>query len=292
MVAKLLDGKKAAQGCLGKFRAALDAIKAGTGRVPKLCVVLVGDDPASLLYDRKKMEAAAAIGMDSELFHLPAGTTETELLALIAKLNGDKSASGILVQLPLPAHISELGVLSAIDPAKDVDGFHPLNQGRLALGDETGLVPCTPLGIVRLLEEYGVALDGAHAVVISDSNIVGRPLWALLLNRGATVTTCHIRTGDLGGITRTADILVSAAGQQDIVGARDIRPGAVVVDVAMIRDSKTGRLRGDIDQEEVAKVARLMTPVPGGVGPMTVAMLIGNTIRAFCMQDGIADVEV
>jgi methylenetetrahydrofolate dehydrogenase (NADP+)/methenyltetrahydrofolate cyclohydrolase len=292
MTAKLLDGKKLAGEYLEKFKAQVAALKKRTGRAPKLCVVLVGDDPASLLYDKKKMEAAREVGMDSELFRLGADTEEKELLALIEKLNRDESASAILVQLPLPEHIGELKVLSAVDPAKDVDGFHPLNQGRLAIGDETGLVPCTPLGIIRLLEKYDVEIDGARAAVISDSNIVGRPLWAMLLNRGATVATCHIGTKRLGEITRAADIIVSAAGKEDLIRASDVKPGAVVVDVAMIRDSKTGRLRGDADQGGVAQIARLMTPVPGGVGPMTVAMLIGNTIRAFCLQNGIADDEV
>jgi methylenetetrahydrofolate dehydrogenase (NADP+)/methenyltetrahydrofolate cyclohydrolase len=289
MVAKLLDGKKTAREYLDKFKKRIAALQKRTGRTPRLCVILVGDDPASLIYDRAKVRRAAEIGMESELVRLPETASEEELLALIEKLDGDESVNGILVQLPLPARIDRKKILAAIDPAKDVDGFHPMNKGLLATGDETGMVPCTPLGILRLLERYGIGIEGARAVVVGRSDIVGRPLSTLLLNHGATVTTCHSKTRELGEITREADILVSAVGRRNLIRKGDVKPGAAVIDVAMVRDAETGGLRGDVDFDGISEVAKYVTPVPGGVGPMTIAMLMGNTIRAFCIQNGIGD---
>lgn len=264
-----------------RIRAAVAAEVAELGSVG-LATVLVGDDPASELYIRRKHEAAREVGIETRDLHLPAHTSEQELLERVSELNADAAVNGILVQLPLPEHVDERRVLRAVEPAKDVDGFHPASIGQLCL-DQPTFVPATPLGIIALLEEYDVALEGAHAVVVGRSTIVGKPAALLLLRRNATVTICHSRTADLGVHTLGADVLVVAAGRPGLVSAEMVKPGAVVVDVGMNRTEEG--LRGDVDPE-AAERARLITPVPGGVGPMTIAMLLQNTVRAARYQAG------
>ena len=248
-----------------------------------LATVLVGDDAASEIYIRRKHEAAREAGITAHDHHLPAETTEDELLALIAELNGDDSVDGILVQLPLPGQIDEERALRAVDPIKDVDGFHPASAGQLYL-DEPTFVPATPLGIMALLEEYDVPLEGARAVVIGRSTIVGKPAALLLLRANATVTICHSRTRDLAAHVGEADVVVAAVGKADVVTAEMVKPGAVVIDVGMNR-TEDG-LRGDVDPA-AAERAVLITPVPGGVGPMTIAMLLRNTIKAAKFRRGL-----
>jgi len=247
-----------------------------------LATVLVGDDPASEIYIRRKHEAAREAGITAHDHHLPAETTEDELLALIAELNADDSVDGILVQLPLPDQIDEARSLRAVDPVKDVDGFHPASAGQLYLDDPT-FVPATPLGIMALLEEYAVPLEGARAVVIGRSTIVGKPAALLLLRANATVTICHSRTRDLAAHVGEADVVVAAVGKADVVTAAMVKPGSVVIDVGMNR-TEDG-LRGDVDPA-AAERAGLITPVPGGVGPMTIAMLLRNTIKAAKFRGG------
>jgi methylenetetrahydrofolate dehydrogenase (NADP+)/methenyltetrahydrofolate cyclohydrolase len=247
-----------------------------------LATVLVGDDPASEIYIRRKHEAAREAGITAHDHHLPAETTEDELLALIAELNADDSVDGILVQLPLPDQIDEARALRAVDPVKDVDGFHPASAGQLYLDDPT-FVPATPLGIMALLEEYAVPLEGARAVVIGRSTIVGKPAALLLLRANATVTICHSRTRDLAAHVGEADVVVAAVGKADVVTAEMVKPGSVVIDVGMNR-TEDG-LRGDVDPA-AAERAGLITPVPGGVGPMTIAMLLRNTIKAAKFRRG------
>jgi methylenetetrahydrofolate dehydrogenase (NADP+) / methenyltetrahydrofolate cyclohydrolase len=241
-----------------------------------LTTILVGDDPASEIYIRRKQEAATEVGILARDYRLADDTAEEELLDLIAQLNADDKVDGILVQLPLPSQIDEQRAIEAVDPAKDVDGFHPVNAGRLWLGLD-GLVAGTPTGIMTLLDEYEVALEGAHAVVVGRSNIVGKPVALLLLARNATVTICHSRTVDLAAETRQADVLVVAVGQAGLITPDMVKPGATVVDVGMNRTDDG--LRGDVDPA-VAEAAGLITPVPGGVGPMTIASLLRNTVKA------------
>jgi methylenetetrahydrofolate dehydrogenase (NADP+)/methenyltetrahydrofolate cyclohydrolase len=241
-----------------------------------LATVLVGDDPASQIYIGRKHEAAREAGIEPHDHHLPAETSEADVLALVADLNADDSVDGILVQLPLPGHVDESRVLRSVTPVKDVDGFHPANAGQLYL-DEPTFVPATPLGIMALLEEYEVPLEGARAVVIGRSTIVGKPTALLLLRANATVTICHSRTADLDRHTAEADVLVAGVGRAGIVSADMVKPGAVVIDVGVNR-TEAG-LRGDVDPN-AAERAALMTPVPGGVGPMTIAMLLRNTLKA------------
>jgi methylenetetrahydrofolate dehydrogenase (NADP+) / methenyltetrahydrofolate cyclohydrolase len=241
-----------------------------------LTTILVGDDPASEIYIRRKQEAAKEVGILALDYRLSEETAEEELLDLIGQLNADDKIDGILVQLPLPGHIDEQRAIEAVDPAKDVDGFHPVNAGRLLLGLQ-GLVAGTPSGILALLDEYDVPLEGAHAVVVGRSNIVGKPLALLLLARNATVTICHSRTVDLAAETRRADVLVAAAGNAGLITPAMVKPGATVVDVGINRTEEG--LRGDVDPA-VAEVAGLITPVPGGVGPMTIASLLRNTVTA------------
>jgi methylenetetrahydrofolate dehydrogenase (NADP+) / methenyltetrahydrofolate cyclohydrolase len=241
-----------------------------------LATVLVGDDPASDLYIKRKHEAAREVGIVTRDYRLAASTPEGEVLELVAQLNGDDSIDGILVQLPLPQQIDEARVIRAVEPVKDVDGFHPFNAGHLYLGRATH-VPATPLGVMRLLEEYDVGLKGANAVVVGRSDIVGKPMAMMLLHAHATVTICHSRTRDLAEQTRRADVLVVAVGRHGLVGPDDVKPGAAVIDVGMNRTDEG--LRGDVDPA-AAEVAGLITPVPGGVGPMTIATLLRNTVRA------------
>jgi methylenetetrahydrofolate dehydrogenase (NADP+)/methenyltetrahydrofolate cyclohydrolase len=274
MPATLIDGKAVA----ASLRAGLAARVGALGFRPGLAVVLVGDDPASAVYVRNKDRAAASVGIAAQTIRLPAETAQADLLARIAALNGDAAVDGILVQLPLPKHIDARAVIAAIDPAKDVDGLHPVNAGRLADGDPA-LVPCTPLGVMKLLAAEGVGLRGARALVLGRSNLVGRPVAALLLNADATVTVAHSRTRDLPEECRRADILVAAVGRPELVRGDWLRPGAVVIDVGINR-LDDGRLVGDVAFEEARAVAAAITPVPGGVGPMTIACLLENTVQA------------
>jgi methylenetetrahydrofolate dehydrogenase (NADP+)/methenyltetrahydrofolate cyclohydrolase len=274
MSATLIDGKAVA----ASLRAALAARVASLGFRPGLAVVLVGDDPASAVYVRNKDRAAASVGIAAQTIRLPAETPQGDLLAHVAALNADPAVDGILVQLPLPKHIDARAVIAAIDPAKDVDGLHPVNAGRLADGDPA-LVACTPLGVMKLLVDAGIALRGARALVLGRSNLVGRPVAALLLNADATVTVAHSRTRDLPEECRRADILVAAVGRPELVRGDWLRPGAVVIDVGINRQPD-GTLVGDVAFEEARHVASAITPVPGGVGPMTIACLLENTVQA------------
>ncbi|HET6638324.1 MAG TPA: bifunctional methylenetetrahydrofolate dehydrogenase/methenyltetrahydrofolate cyclohydrolase FolD [Gemmatimonadota bacterium] len=284
MSAKPIDGRKIAAGIRDRVRDAAAGLVRSNGVRPGLAAVLVGDDPASATYVRMKRKACEEAGLASRVLELPVETRQEELLARVATLNADPEVHGILVQLPLPPQIDERAVVRAVDPDKDVDGFHPLNVGRVALGElEDAFVPATPAGILRLLDETGVELRGADAVVIGRSAIVGRPTALLLLHRSATVTVCHSRTRDLASHTRRADVLVAAVGMPGFVTADMVKPGATVIDVGINRvqgaDGK-GRLVGDVDFDEVSRVAGSLTPVPGGVGPMTIAMLLENTLAA------------
>jgi methylenetetrahydrofolate dehydrogenase (NADP+)/methenyltetrahydrofolate cyclohydrolase len=274
MTARILDGKALA----ARLRAGLAERIAGLAFKPGLRVVRVGDDPASGVYVRNKDRAAAEAGFDSATLHLPESTTEAALLAEIARLNADPAVHGILVQLPLPAHIRAEAAIAAVDPAKDVDGFHPLSAGRLAAG-EPGLVPCTPRGVMHLLAESGVALRGARALVLGRSQIVGRPMAQLLLGADCTVTIAHSRTRDLPAECRRAEILVAAAGRAELVRGDWIAPGAVVIDVGINR-LPDGKLVGDVAYAEAVGHAGAISPVPGGVGPMTIACLLENTLEA------------
>jgi methylenetetrahydrofolate dehydrogenase (NADP+) / methenyltetrahydrofolate cyclohydrolase len=269
--ARLLDGKALAERIRAEVAAEVREL-----REVGLTTVLVGDDPASEIYIRRKQEAAREVGILSRDYRLAEDTTEEDLLELVAQLNGDDAVDGILVQLPLPSHIDEQRVIDAVDPAKDVDGFHPVNAGKLFLGQD-GLVAATPTGILTLLDEYEVPLVGARAVVVGRSNIVGKPVALLLLARHATVTICHSRTSDLAAQTREADVLVVAVGHAGLITPEMVKDGATVIDVGMNR--KEEGLRGDVDPA-VADRAGLMTPVPGGVGPMTIASLLRNTVKA------------
>ena len=285
-MARILDGTALAADVRADVARGVAAFRERAGRVPGLRVVLVGEHPASQSYVRAKEAAAGAAGIDAATLRHPEAISQADLLALIAGLNADPAVDGILVQLPLPAHIDTQAVVRAVDPGKDVDGFHPENVGRLWLGEDA-LAPCTPAGIVEMLRRSGVETAGAHAVVVGRSDIVGKPIAGLLLARGidATVTVCHSRTRDLPAVTRQADILVAAIGRAHFVTADMVRPGAVVIDVGINRVDDDARARGyrlvgDVDFEAVAAVAGAITPVPGGVGPMTIAMLLANTLRA------------
>lgn len=279
MAAKILDGKAIAQKVRDEVREGVARFTAAHGRPPGLDVVLVGDDPASVAYTRSKEKQSSDVGMRSRLHRLAAETTEAELLARIAELNADDSVDGILVQLPLPAHIREHRVLDAIDPAKDADGLHPLNMGLLAMGRPGSLVPATPSGCMRLLAEAGVEIAGARALVVGRSNLVGRPMASLLLAQHATVAIAHSRTRDLPALCREADILVVAAGKARLIAGDWIKEGATVIDVGMNRD-EAGKLVGDVDFDAAKERAAWITPVPGGVGPMTIAALLATTLRA------------
>ena len=285
MSAVIIDGKAVAEEVRADVAAKVAALKE-KGVVPCLAVILVGDNPASVSYVTGKRKALAEAGMADKSLELPESTTESELLSIIQRLNEDSSVHGILVQLPLPRHIDEKTVTEAISPAKDVDGFHPYNVGRLESGERC-FIPCTPHGICVLLKKAGIKTDGAHAVIVGRSNIVGKPMALLLLRReyNATVTVCHTGTQDLASITRQADILIVASGHVNTVTADMVKPGAAVIDVGVnrIADStkKSGfRLCGDVDFEGVKEVAGYITPVPRGVGPMTIAMLMYNTLEA------------
>ena len=297
MTAKLIDGKAIAEQINAETAAEIVRLVSQKRVMPGLAAILVGDNPSSATYVAMKDKMCARLGLHSERINLPASTSQGELLAIINDLNFKREIHGILVQSPLPKEISEDTIFSAVDPGKDVDGFHPLNIGKLALGDPTGFVPCTPAGVHELLIRSGVKLDGAHVVVLGRSRIVGRPLSLILSQKtpdaNATVTVCHSRSTNLAEICRSADILIAAIGSPQFVKADMVREGAVVIDVGINRvDDKTAekgyRLVGDVDFEPVAAKASLITPVPGGVGPMTIAMLMHNTVRAAKMRQGIA----
>jgi methylenetetrahydrofolate dehydrogenase (NADP+)/methenyltetrahydrofolate cyclohydrolase len=286
--AELIDGKKIADVMRADLEPEIAALRA-RGTVPGLAVVLVGQNPASQVYVRMKGKACEQLGMRSETIRLVAETTEDELLAVIARLNADAGIHGMLVQLPLPKHINETRVLHAILPGKDVDGFHPENIGKVSIGDPTGFRPATPYGVQQMLVRAGVDTRGAHVVIVGRSNIVGRPMASLLLHKGAgadaTVTVCHSRTRDIGAVTRQADILIVAMGKAEFVRGDMVRQGAAVVDVGVNRvddpaAAKGYRLVGDVAFAEAAEVASRITPVPGGVGPMTITMLLYNTVQA------------
>ncbi|MCX6777395.1 MAG: bifunctional methylenetetrahydrofolate dehydrogenase/methenyltetrahydrofolate cyclohydrolase FolD [Candidatus Micrarchaeota archaeon] len=273
-MATLMDGKKVASDILKEVA---EEIKR-RGITPKLALVRVGEDEASKIYLKKKEEACALVGIKSENHVLPEDVKREELLLLLGTLNADKDTHGVLVQLPLPKDLSEGEVISSISPEKDVDGIHPCNMGKLARG-ESGLTPCTPAGIMELLRRYEVEVEGKEAVVVGASNIVGLPIALMLLRRNATVTVCHVLTKNLASHTKKADILVSAVGKPGLITAEMVKEGAVVIDVGITRLAEG--LAGDVDFEKVGKKASLITPVPGGVGPMTVAMLMRNTLQAY-----------
>ena len=275
MSAKIIDGKQVAARCREELKQQVAALRA-RGIIPGLAVILVGEDPASQVYVRNKHRACEELGIHSEQYTLPADTDRQTLLELITELNGREEIDGILVQLPLPGHLDQKEILSAIDPAKDVDSFHPQNVGRLVIG-EYFFAPCTPSGILTLIDSAGVDLTGKECVVIGRSNIVGKPMALMLLHRNATVTVCHSKTRDLPSVTRRADVLISAVGKAGFVTADMVKPGAVVIDVGMNRN-QAGKLCGDVDFESVSRVAGYLTPVPGGVGPMTITMLLRSTV--------------
>jgi len=287
-MSRLIEGRVVAEKVYAELRGEIARLKA-SGRTPGLAVVLVGDNPASRAYVRSKDKMCRDLGLHSVKLELPADTTQAELLQRVHELNGDPAVHGILVQSPPPKQIDEAAIVRALDPAKDVDGFHPANVAKLALGDDSGFVPCTPLGCQRLLMESGIEISGAHVVILGRSMIVGKPLALLLMRKGrggdATVTVVHSRSHRLAEITRSADIVVAAIGQPQFVRAEHVRDGAVVVDVGInrvedLRAERGYRLVGDVAFEEVAAKASAITPVPGGVGPMTIAMLMANTVKA------------
>lgn len=294
MSANIIDGKQIAADIREELKAEVAALK-GRGIVPGLGVVLVGDDPASKSYVSAKEKACENIGIYSDDNRLPADTTQEDLLALVDRMNNDPKINGILVQLPLPKHIDESAVLLAINPDKDVDGFHPMNIGKMMIGEEAFL-PCTPHGVVQLLKRSGVETCGAHVVVVGRSNIVGKPVANMLLQKkdgaNSTVTLCHTRTRDLGHFTRQADIIIAASGRPNTITADMVKEGAVVIDVGVNRvedpsRSRGYRLVGDVDFDAVKEKASMITPVPGGVGPMTITMLLYNTVESAKRANGI-----
>ena len=293
MTARVIDGKAAAASLREAVRIKAAEFQQRTGRKPGLATVLVGEDPASSVYVRSKGKATAEAGMTGFSHKLPDTTSESDLLDLVLRLNADESVDGILVQLPLPRQIDAARVIATIEPSKDVDGFHALNAGRLATGLDA-LVPCTPLGCLHLLKAELGDLSGKDAVVIGRSNIVGKPMAMLLLGESATVTIAHSRTRDLPDVVRRADIVVAAVGRAEMIKGEWIKPGAVVIDVGINRvptDDGKGRLVGDVAYDEAAEAASAITPVPGGVGPMTIAMLMRNTLVAAHRRAGLADPE-
>jgi methylenetetrahydrofolate dehydrogenase (NADP+)/methenyltetrahydrofolate cyclohydrolase len=285
MTATIISGKQVSEEIRGSIAVEVKAL-AAKGVVPGLAVVLVGEDPASQVYVRNKEKACHDLGFYSEVHRLPAETSQADLLALVEKLNSQNNIDGILVQLPLPGHIDEKAVINAIAVDKDVDGFHPVNVGNLVIGDDS-LLPCTPAGVIELIKRAGISLSGKHAAVIGRSNIVGKPVSLLLQRENATVTMCHSRTANMAEITRQADVLVVAIGRANFIDASYVKPGAVVIDVGMNR-LDNGKLAGDVDFESVKEVSGPITPVPGGVGPMTITMLMQNTLLAAKRHHGLA----
>lgn len=271
----ILDGKKLRDNIIENLKAKVDTFN----KKPTLVVILVGENPASKIYVNNKKKMAEKIGIHSEVINYPANITEAELLDKIEELNNDKNVTAILVQLPLPKHISKENIMNKITPSKDVDGFTPYNFGKLFSGETPTVYPCTPKGILLLLDEYNINLDGKHVVIVGRSNIVGRPLSQMMLNRNATVTVCHSHTKNLALITKTADVLVSAVGKNIIEGEM-LKTNCVIVDVGIFKD-ENGKTRGDVDFESASKIASFISPVPGGVGPMTIASLMLNTVELF-----------
>jgi methylenetetrahydrofolate dehydrogenase (NADP+) / methenyltetrahydrofolate cyclohydrolase len=289
MSAKLIDGKKIA---LKKREEIANEVKKlkENGIVPGLAVILVGNNPASKTYVSSKEKACHALGMHSLLIELPETVSEEELLSKITELNNDPSIHGILVQLPLPKQINEINIIEAISPEKDVDGFHPINVGRMMTGQDSFL-PCTPYGVMVMLEESDIEIAGKHVVIVGRSNIVGKPAGQLFLNENATVTYCHSKTVDMASFTKNADILVSAVGKPNFITPEYVKEGAVVIDVGINRNSE-GKLCGDVDFEQVKEIASYITPVPGGVGPMTITMLMYNTLKsARLLQEKLQNVS-
>lgn len=293
MTASLIDGKATAADLRQQVAAVAALFKQRVGRTPGLAVVLVGEHPPSAAYVRSKVKATIEAGLESFEHRIPAETTQAELLDLVDRLNADPAVDGILVQLPLPMHVDEQAVLTRIDPDKDVDGFHPVNVGRLSIGLEA-LVPCTPLGCLKLLQKYVGDLSGLEAVVVGRSNIVGKPMAQLLLGANCTVTVAHSRTRDLPDVVRRADIVVAAVGRPELIRGSWIKPGAAVIDVGQERVEQpdgTRKLLGDVAYDEAVEVAGSITPVPGGVGPMTIACLLRNTAVAAHRREGLPDPE-
>ena len=292
-MAKIIDGKSYAEGLRGRIGKAVAELKAKHGLTPGLAVVLVGEDPASKVYVANKAKQTVEVGMNSWEHRLPAETPEADVLALVEKLNSDPACHGILVQLPLTKHIDSAKVLTAIDPAKDVDGFHVINVGKLSTGQEA-LVACTPVGSVMLAKHVLGKLDGLEAVVIGRSNIVGKPVAQLLLAENCTVTIAHSKTRDLPAVVRRADLVIAAVGRPEMVKGDWLKPGACVIDVGINRIERNGKgkLVGDCDFASCEKVAGAITPVPGGVGPMTIACLLRNTVKAACAAKGIKQPEM
>ena len=292
MTATVIDGKAFAARVRAQVQAHVGRLKAENGLVPGLAVVLVGEDPASQVYVRNKGTQTLEVGMASFEHKLDAGVGEADLLALIARLNGDPAVHGILVQLPLPGHLNSELIINSIDPAKDVDGFHISNVGLLGTGQKS-MVPCTPLGCLMMLREHHGSLSGMTAVVVGRSNIVGKPMAQLLLGDSCTVTIAHSRTKDLAAVCRGADILVAAVGRAEMITGDYVRPGATVIDVGINRVARDGKTRlvGDVHYASAAAVAGAITPVPGGVGPMTIACLLANTLTACCRANGLAEPE-
>ena len=297
MSAQIISGREIADEIRAELSERVAALKADSGVIPGLATVLVGEDPASQMYVGMKNKAAAAMGIESKQITLPADTSEAELLGIVGGLNADPRVHGILVQLPLPDGIDEGKVIEAIDPSKDVDGFHPISVGRLATDSGDFFAPCTPAGVVEMLLRSGHDPDGQHVVIVGRSNIVGRPLASLLLRKApggnATVTVTHSRTPDLGAVTRTADILVVAMGRPEMITAEMVSPGTVVIDVGTNRVDDPSRERGyrvcgDVLFDEVKEVAAAISPVPGGVGPMTITMLLANTVKSAALAAGAA----
>ena len=286
MSAILIDGTKISRTVRKEIASQVDGLKA-KGIVPGLAVILVGDNQASRTYVANKEKTCKQLGMHSVLLERPETISQQELLLSIQELNNDPSIHGILVQLPLPGHIDEKEVIEAISPSKDVDGFHPVNIGKMMTGQDT-FYPCTPYGVMVMLEQIGCDPAGKHAVIVGRSNIVGKPAGQLLLNKNATVTYCHSRTKDMARYTREADILVVAVGKRNVITGEHVKPGAVVIDVGMNRNDE-GKLCGDVAFDEVKEIASYITPVPGGVGPMTITMLMHNTVRAAMMIHGVKE---
>jgi len=278
MAAEVIDGKAVAARVRAEIAREVSELVAATGRTPGLATVLVGDDPASAVYVAGKRRACEEVGIADLHRHLATGVPQAHVANLLDELNGDPEVSGILLQLPVPEYMDGAALTARISPEKDVDGLTPINAGRLAQS-VPGLRPCTPLGIIELLDTYEVELEGAEAVVVGRSNLVGRPIGAMLLERNATVTTCHSRTRDLAAVCARGDVLIAAVGVPGLIGSEHVKEGAVVIDVGISRTDEG--LRGDVDFEAAAQRARLITPVPGGVGPMTIAMLLRNTLAAF-----------
>ncbi|MEZ0224239.1 MAG: bifunctional methylenetetrahydrofolate dehydrogenase/methenyltetrahydrofolate cyclohydrolase FolD [Alphaproteobacteria bacterium] len=281
--AQIIDGKAVAKKLRESIKRHVEVLIEDHKILPGLAVVLVGDDPASAIYVNNKEKAAKEVGMRGFVHRLPQNTSQDEILKLIAQLNADKKVNGILVQMPLPKQIDSATVLKTIDPAKDVDGLHIENMGRM-MADLPGLVPCTPMGCIVLMKTIQQNLTGLHAVVIGRSHLVGKPIGQLLLRENCTVTTCHSRTPNIAHVAREADILVVAVGKPKLVKADWVKPGAIVIDVGINR-TDDGKIVGDVDFDAVSKVAGYITPVPGGVGPMTIACLLGNTVAAACRQN-------